>query len=874
MKSAAVVLAVAAVSAFMLSAAEEAASAAEILNADSYLRVHFGCRTPVFADTNGRIQIVTAGRKSEPMREVATPDLPAEWFQPAFDDSAWVRIHAPVEVTRVVESDHAATRVHRVSVRGKFLVGDPAKAGDLTLALEYVGGVAVFLNGREIARAHLPAGELSGDTLAEGYPEDPYVSPDGKTYLQDPQTDPERFGKRYRTLEKVRLPQALLAAGVNVLAVDVHRAPLSEAQLKAKRVRVGGMGRLPGLWGTAALRRLTLTAPADSTARPNTSRPEGIQVWTPQPVEELLQWRYGDPCEKPSLALAGARNGTFNACLAISSTGPIRNAKVEAGALASKDGGSISAGEVTVRYAEANSSERTFNANPGFDGLLSAPPAEVPVSSASPNRLRDQRKLAADPVPGATLPVWISVHVPLDAKPGEYRGHVTVQADGLKPVAVPVVLNVADWTLPGPEDFDTRNNLYQSHESTALYYGVEPWSDKHFEMMGRVLALSKPAANRLCMLHLIRGAYHLNNLESMVRWIRKGDGYAHDFSIFDRYLDLYAEKLGKPDVLLLSVFQPHADKISKATNKQNGATVSLLDPAGGTCQALAVPEYGSPEGAAFWKAVLDPVRARLERRGWLDVAVIGTGSDAMPLPPTISMFKQAWPEARWMSSSHMNPSQYADAEKGKVPVVCREHVWAAGRLYDPDAPGAAGSYPAPWAQDAGSLEWAFPRAGNGLISALYETTHPAGWRMIAEASLQGRLTGIGRVGLDFFPVPKGDKGAREALSGPSSMHLGPSASTRMFLYPAAEGVVPTWRHLLFCESVQDREALVFLQKALAAGLAGERAGRIKTLLDDRARYYLATRPDDEMLWNAFAASGWQERERQLYALCVEVAKTK
>ncbi len=49
-------------------------------------------------------------------------------------------------------------------------VTDPAEVEGLTLELAYRGGVAVFVNGREVGRAHLPEGALDPETLAEPLP--------------------------------------------------------------------------------------------------------------------------------------------------------------------------------------------------------------------------------------------------------------------------------------------------------------------------------------------------------------------------------------------------------------------------------------------------------------------------------------------------------------------------------------------------------------------------------------------------------------------------------------------------------------------------------------------------------------------------------
>ncbi|MCF7855436.1 MAG: hypothetical protein K9N51_11610 [Candidatus Pacebacteria bacterium] len=44
--------------------------------------------------------------------------------------------------------------------------------------------------------------------------------------------------------------------------------------------------------------------------------------------------------------------------------------------------------------------------------------------------------------------VLLTVHVPSSAQPGEYRGHITVQPEGLEPTEIPVTVRVLNCTLP------------------------------------------------------------------------------------------------------------------------------------------------------------------------------------------------------------------------------------------------------------------------------------------------------------------------------------------------------------------------------------------------------------------------------------------
>jgi len=872
----------------------QAAEPAAVLNGDSPFRLYFRWQTPTVAAEGGeRKPLLEKKRRGQaesdrqPVKQVASLALPEGWTQPGFDDRGWARSILPIEFApdyklTVYEPGNPA-EWSLVAARGKFLVSDPAAAGDMLLSVAYAGGVVVYVNGRELMRAHLPKGEVTPDTWAEKYPDAAYVDDEGhKLPLPDrTQEHADRFALRVRRIENVSIPAGMLRKGVNVLAVEARRAPLGEVWLAAPYRRVTDSGPW-GPFGHVGMLDVRLTAAAGSGVTGNAARPAGVQLWTCGAWENLLVWDRGGPAEEPAVTLSGVRNGAFSGRIVLGSTGPIRGAKAMPSALAGPDGASIPASAVQVRYAALSGRDTSWIASRAsgglarFDRLLEGPPAEVAVVDLpvpKPNWRLEWLQPQTQPAPAAVLPVWVTVHVPADARPGRYEGTVTVQADGLKPTAVPLSIAVHGWALPEPKRWVSHNNVYQSHESTALYYGAEFWSEEHFRLMGRVLELGNLAANKFCVVHLVHPAYHMGNRESMVRWIDVGGGrYEHDFSVFDRYLDLYAARCGKPGLLLLTVFAPWADQRVRTTGKpQYECKVSLLDRPTGKVRPMPVPDYGTPESVAFWRPVLEAARKRLQKRGWWDVAVLGTGSDEQPMPETVAAFRQALPDATWMSSSHMRPMWYRSGGSDKVPVYERESVWGTGQPYDPDGEKTS-QYPRPWRPADRYREWAFPRVGQAVCYGLYDSSRLVLQRAGQEGTLQGGITGFGRIGLDFLPLPDKDRPEQYlSLCGQIGAHLGPAASTRAIVGAGPKGPVATERLEAFREGLQVREAMIFLQKALDGGKLPEGLSRRCTeLLDDRARAYLRAHPGSPAHWTAYECD-LPRRDDALFALCAEAA---
>ena len=142
---------------------------------------------------------------------------PAEWTRPDFNDAEWLR--GPVGM-----ESHASFAA-RICLRGRFLVTDPAKVKTLKFTATYHGGAIVYLNGEEIGRKNL----APGANLAEAYPLEAFVTSKGDIYGFGKPEKPDAEDLRHVALREraleLELPARLLRKGVNVLALEIVRAP-------------------------------------------------------------------------------------------------------------------------------------------------------------------------------------------------------------------------------------------------------------------------------------------------------------------------------------------------------------------------------------------------------------------------------------------------------------------------------------------------------------------------------------------------------------------------------------------------------------------------------------------------------------------------
>ena len=155
---------------------------------------------------------------------------PAGWTQVDFDDSVWPRRHfffkyANGEWDARAGGGSASPYLRQLNLRGKFTVTDPSKVGRLWLNMAYRGGTVVYLNGHEIGRADLPAGEIEPGSPANLYPAKAYLKDGRKPWHWWNDRDAiagQAYPLRVRRIDGLTVSTNLLREGVNILAVEIR----------------------------------------------------------------------------------------------------------------------------------------------------------------------------------------------------------------------------------------------------------------------------------------------------------------------------------------------------------------------------------------------------------------------------------------------------------------------------------------------------------------------------------------------------------------------------------------------------------------------------------------------------------------------------
>lgn len=220
---------------------------------------------------------------------------------------------------------------------------------------------------------------------------------------------------------------------------------------------------------------------------------------------------------------------------------------------------------------------------------------------------------------GRKQPVWMTVSVPSDARPGKYSGKLTITSSNAKARSLNVELTVADHVLPPARDRAFHLDLWQNPYSVARYENVPLWSEAHFEAMRPVMRMLAEAGQKSVTATIMSRPWNGQTEDafgSMVTKIRRIDGtWLYDYTIFDRWVE-FMFSLGIDRQINCYSMIPWAlqfDYIDQATSS----------PA--TFQAAP----GSEEYNEYWGAFIADFARHLKAKGWFEKTMIAM--DERPL---------------------------------------------------------------------------------------------------------------------------------------------------------------------------------------------------------------------------------------------------
>ena len=604
-----------------------------------------------------------------------------------------------------------------------------------------------------------------------------------------------------------------------------------------------------------------------------------VLFWTGNPAAPHLDI-VGDEAGASAgpVKIVGTRNGTFSGKVVVCASSPLANVSAKMTELRSTDGkGTIPLSQVQVRYATGWIKSGWLvqsKAGSTFDVLEPSPPAEpIPVLNMK------RRKYHAWVKSGRSyLPVWVTVTVPANATPGDYAGTLTVRASGATQT-FPVQLAVHDWTLPDSTRFTTWVETIQSPDTLALEYGAPLWSEKHWKLIEQSLRYGAMLGNRTVYFPLICES-NFGNAESSVRWVKTpGGGYRFDFGIVERYLDLQTKVQGKPRIVCFPVwdtfldggqfagdikYEPKDARAERLAYQGKGPEVTRIDASGKTSKFMQ-PTLSDPKYATLWKPLIRELPVLLGKHGLEQSLFFGMANDKVPARATLDLVKSVVPDAKWVIHAH---SFYGNKHK-KANFQYAAFVW-----------GVRGFC-------TGGKGWKNPFLLVQFMRNMADHYPITSYRLTCEVNITGGQRGVGRIGLDYWPVIKNTRGRRAGRA----WERYPKANWRNLnitdnlLAPGKDGPIATARFEMLREGVQECEARIFIQTALDAGkITGALADTCRKVLTDRDAFLKKSaivRWHGRPWFNSMRLSeeayllyvtGWQSQSERLYQAAEDVSR--
>ncbi|MGD0896645.1 MAG: glycoside hydrolase domain-containing protein [Thermoguttaceae bacterium] len=712
----------------------------EILNMQSPWRVYWR-NGPRVAGADGKYRV-----PHDSFEGTRNADPRADWAAAEFDDQTWA-YHG------IEGGGPGFGGMPLVCSRGRFAVSDPARVSALSLTLAYRGGVIVYVNGKEIGRSHMPSGQMAAASLADDYPEEALLKPDGKMMpeLQPGSNIPADLMDRYKMRTRnftVAIPSSALRKGVNVLAIENHRSAC---------YKDAGYWSRP--WPTSGIQEIHLTASGPDGVAPNIEA-KGVHVWNVAPMTMVgAEVSKPDPLvELKPVKMQAPLGGEGSGQIVVSSDSPLSGLSAVFSDLTGPEGAKISAGAVQVRYAHSGGAyvQRT---NP-FDALADKPMADTKLQ-----------------------PVWVTATVPANTKPGVYTG--TLSLSGATTAKVPVELTVYGWTLPDRQKWKSKPSFYQSPETLAKYYKVPLWSDEHFTLIEQSLILQGRLGEKLVHVLAVgaeNGSAANLGCETMMLYKREGNKVTPDFTAVERYLRLYKKHVGDPTGLILHVWNLQVDH----QNPKGDRSAVVTFRVGDKFEKGRLPPYEDPSIDGLWHSVVAGVKRIMKDLNWPESALVfGMTEDANTKKETTAFFAKHFPEIKWLLTTH--------GTMPAPPLKAWGNIGPCGFCGgDANGKGWRGT----WLKDF--YAFSMQRAGLDTSASLNM------FRMAPLGALTARCSGTGANGIDRWE----DKATGCYILWWGQILRGnPSSVTA----PGPNGAIPTVRYEMMRAGICEAEAAIYVE---------------------------------------------------------------
>ncbi|MBN2653183.1 MAG: DUF4091 domain-containing protein [Spirochaetales bacterium] len=220
-------------------------------------------------------------------------------------------------------------------------------------------------------------------------------------------------------------------------------------------------------------------------------------------------------------------------------------------------------------------------------------------------------KETADLAAARITPVWIKIKLPANTAARSYKLKFSATAEFDSQTLtkeIELELEVKDYTLPSPDKWGFTLDLWQNPYAVARYFDVEPWSDKHIELLRPYLEILADAGQKQITASIIDkpwGGQTYDPFHSMIKWTKKRDGsFEFDYTHFDIWVTM-AKSAGLTGMINCYTMIPWHETFMFFDEAKNKNVTLKTKP-------------GTTDFENLWRPFLNSFEAHLKEKGWLD----------------------------------------------------------------------------------------------------------------------------------------------------------------------------------------------------------------------------------------------------------------
>ena len=203
--------------------------------------------------------------------------------------------------------------------------------------------------------------------------------------------------------------------------------------------------------------------------------------------------------------------------------------------------------------------------------------------------------------PRRTQPLWISVAVPLNAQPGDYRGIVVLRVGDRQVARREIRLKVLAATVPSQRTLKLTNWFTFDEAHSQQFYKVERFSPAYWTLLGNLGAVMAEHRQNIVITPL------MDLIEPRV----EGGSLAYDFAHFDRWVETF-QRAGAIGYIEGTHLLGHAGSY------HGPLSASTFQIKGGKASTMELP-VDDPRVETFLTGFLGALNTHLEAKGWKSI---------------------------------------------------------------------------------------------------------------------------------------------------------------------------------------------------------------------------------------------------------------